>query len=240
MTGFRQWVSSERGGPAQEPCFRRGQLGFSAAGSSGKPVKARPSRWCFTSAWRGVPVRISLLRRDSAVDQFLDLGSGIPTVGNVHEIAHEIQPGARIAYRDHDAIAVHHARNLLRDHEPRVTVTEADIREPEAVLASPGVLDLLDFARPIGVLAAGVLPFVPGDESAAIMARYPDHTAPGSYPAVSHLSRIGMTEEQMQARLDLLAHAHARTTAKPGGDRGPPRRLHHRRSRGRARAPVGP
>ncbi|KAA5830709.1 hypothetical protein F1721_21940 [Saccharopolyspora hirsuta] len=141
---------------------------------------------------------------DAGIEQFLDLGSGIPTVGNVHEIALERRPGARVAYVDHEPVAVRHARHVIGDDEDRVTITEADIRRPDEVLDAPGVRDLLDFSRPVAVLAVGVLPFVPGDEAAAVMAQYRDRTAPGSYAAVSHLSRIGMTEEQMAAGLEIM------------------------------------
>jgi hypothetical protein len=138
------------------------------------------------------------------ISQFLDLGSGIPTVGNVHEIAHERNPDARIAYVDHEPVAVQHARQLLGDEERRVTVNEVDIRDPEAVLNAPGVRELLDFSRPIGLLAVGILPFVLGDEAAAVMAYYRDRLPAGSYAAVSHVSRMSMTEEQIEAVMEIM------------------------------------
>lgn len=140
----------------------------------------------------------------AGIDQFLDLGSGVPTVGNVHEIAHQHDPRARVAYVDIEPVAVHHAQRLLGPDERRVTVTLADLRDPEAVLNAPGVSQLLDFSRPVAVLAVGVLPFVTDDEEAkALMATYRDATAAGSYAAISHISRIGWTEEQMAALLSV-------------------------------------
>jgi hypothetical protein len=120
------------------------------------------------------------------VDQFLDLGSGVPTVGNVHEIAHAIDPGARVAYVDFEPVAVAHAQEITADL-PRVTVTRADIRDPDSVLDAPGVIDLLDLARPVGLLMVAVLHFV-ADHAAALVARYRDALAPGSVVAMSHNS----------------------------------------------------
>ena len=74
------------------------------------------------------------------VRQFLDLGSGVPTVGNVHEIALAVDPSCRVAYVDHDPVAVAHGRRLLSGYE-HVTVTEADIRDPQQVLSAPGCPD---------------------------------------------------------------------------------------------------
>lgn len=141
---------------------------------------------------------------DQGIDQFLDLGSGVPTVGNVHEIAHRHDPTARIAYVDHEPVAVHHARHLLGNGEDRVSVTEADLRDPDKVLAAPGVRDLLDFTRPVGLLAVGVLPFVLGDQARELMTDYGSRLASGSYAAVSHLAQLGMTDEQLEAGLEVM------------------------------------
>jgi SAM-dependent methyltransferase len=120
------------------------------------------------------------------VDQFLDLGSGIPTVGNVHEIALRHNPVARVAYVDYETVAVHAARGMLGD-EPRVSVTQADIRNPDAVLSAPTVADLLDFSRPVAVLAVGILHFLSdADDPAGVLSAYRDACAPGSHLAISH------------------------------------------------------
>jgi len=120
------------------------------------------------------------------VTQFLDLGSGIPTVGNVHEVAGEARPEARTVYVDSDPVAIAHANAMLRD-EPNVKVLHADLRDPETVLeyaAGPGGLDL---ARPVAVLIVSVLPFIPDeDDPAAVVAAYRDATVPGSFLALSH------------------------------------------------------
>ena len=121
---------------------------------------------------------------EQGVDQFLDLGSGVPTVGNVHEIALRLDPGARVAYVDFEPVAVHHARDITAAFDT-VTVTRADLRRPEEVLQAPGVADLLDLARPVAVLAVAVLHFV-DDDLPAIFRRYREVLSPGSVLAVNH------------------------------------------------------
>ncbi|MEJ2871778.1 SAM-dependent methyltransferase [Actinomycetospora sp. OC33-EN08] len=116
------------------------------------------------------------------IDQFLDLGSGVPTVGNVHEIA----PDARVAYVDHEAVAVAHSREILAGID-RASVTQADLADAEAVLTAPGVADLLDFSRPVAVLAIAVLHYVPGDLT-ALLAPYRARLVPGGVLAISHVS----------------------------------------------------
>ncbi|GAA4855555.1 SAM-dependent methyltransferase [Saccharopolyspora cebuensis] len=134
---------------------------------------------------------------DLGIDQFLDLGSGVPTVGNVHQIAHRHDPHARVAYVDVEPVAVSHARSLL-DGQPHVTITQADIRSPEAVLSAPGVAGLMDFTRPVAVLAVAILHFVPDDDDpASLVASYHRACAPGSYLGMSHASPVTMTAEQV-------------------------------------------
>ncbi|RCW44479.1 S-adenosyl methyltransferase [Halopolyspora algeriensis] len=140
---------------------------------------------------------------EQGIDQFLDLGSGVPTVGNVHEIAHRHNPEARIAYVDIEPVAVSHARQLL-DDDPLVSVTQADIRHPGQVLAAPEVAGLLDFDRPVAVLAVAILHFVPDTEDpAGIMATYRDACVPGSYLVLSHAAAITMTAQEASAGQEL-------------------------------------
>jgi hypothetical protein len=118
------------------------------------------------------------------VDQFLDLGSGVPTVGNVHEIALRQRPGARVAYVDFEPVAVHHARELTAEFDG-VSVIQGDLRQPEVVLDDPGVAGLLDFDRPVAILAVAVLHFI-DDDLPAIFGRYRDALCPGSVVALNH------------------------------------------------------
>ena len=132
------------------------------------------------------------------IDQFLDLGSGVPTKGNVHEIAHRHNPAARIAYVDYDAVAVHHAGRLLDEAEDRVTVTQADISDPARVLAAPGVGGLLDFTRPVAVLAVALLHFIPdAQDPAGVLAAYRQACVSKSALVVSHMSQVTLTDEQV-------------------------------------------
>jgi hypothetical protein len=120
------------------------------------------------------------------ITQFLDLGSGIPTVGNVHEVASAVRPGTRTVYVDSDPVAVAHASALLSG-TPSVSVLHADLRDPEAVLRDAVRAGGLDLTRPVGVLLVSVLPFVPeSDDPAGIVAAYREGTVPGSYLAISH------------------------------------------------------
>ena len=123
---------------------------------------------------------------EQGVDQFLDLGSGIPTEGNVHEIARAVRPEARTVYVDSDAVAFAHGRALLAG-DPRATYLQADLRDPAAVMASPEVTGFLDLGRPIAVLMLMTLHFVPdSDDPKGIVAAYREAVSPGSYFVFSH------------------------------------------------------
>lgn len=99
------------------------------------------------------------------IDQFLDLGSGIPTAGNVHEIVAEPFPDARVVYVDIDPIAVAHSETILRGN-PNVAAIQGDIADAEALLTHPKVTELLDFSRPLGLIVLAVIHFVPDGERA--------------------------------------------------------------------------
>jgi len=120
------------------------------------------------------------------VAQFLDLGSGIPTVGNVHDIAQQANPDARVVYVDIDPVAVTHSAALLVD-TPTATVIQADARRPEQILAHAETRRLLDLRQPVAVLLVAMLHFVPDDADAERMVRaLRDALAPGSYIVISH------------------------------------------------------
>jgi SAM-dependent methyltransferase len=122
------------------------------------------------------------------VRQFLDIGSGIPTEGNVHEIAQRAALGGRVAYVDNDPVAVAHALALL-DGNADAGVTEADLREPRQILADHEVRRLIDLARPAGLLLSLVLHFISDDEDPwRIVATLRDALAPGSYLVLAHLT----------------------------------------------------
>jgi SAM-dependent methyltransferase len=122
----------------------------------------------------------------AGIRQFLDLGTGLPTQGNVHEIAAETAPGARVVYVDNDPIVLAHARALLTG-EGTTTVIQADLRDPESILASPAVQGFLDFTQPVAILLVAVLHFIRDSEDpAAIAARLRAALPGGGYLAISH------------------------------------------------------
>lgn len=138
----------------------------------------------------------------AGIAQFIDLGSGIPTVGNVHEVAREHEAGARVVYVDNDPIAVVHAKSIL-DSDPLTTVIEADLREPDEVVGHPQLRRLINFDQPVAVLMVAVLHFVADDDRPAdIIARYRAAMAPGSYVVVSHGTAANRAEQG--ARMEAL------------------------------------
>ncbi|HEY2698432.1 MAG TPA: SAM-dependent methyltransferase [Pseudonocardiaceae bacterium] len=138
---------------------------------------------------------------DQGIDQFLDLGSGIPTVGNVHEIAQQANPDARVVYVDYEPVAYGAAHEMLADN-PNATILHADLREPGLVLNHPETRELLDFSRPVGLLIVGVLLFLPPEDGVAeIIATYADRLVPGSFLAISQASHENVTPD-ISAEID--------------------------------------
>jgi len=121
------------------------------------------------------------------VRQFLDLGSGIPTVGNVHEVAQQADPQARVVYVDKDPVAISHSELVLEDND-RATAILADMKDPVSVLTHSKTRQLLDFDAPIGLLIVAMFYYVAdSDDPMGLLAQYRDALAPGSYLVMSHL-----------------------------------------------------
>lgn len=124
---------------------------------------------------------------DAGVRQFLDIGSGIPTVGNVHEIAQGVDPEARIVYVDNDPVAIAHSQLVLEDNKGATAVL-ADMRDPASILEHPRTQQVLDFDAPIGLLMITVFHYVAdADDPMGLLARYCDVLVPGSHLALSHI-----------------------------------------------------
>jgi hypothetical protein len=137
---------------------------------------------------------------DAGIRQFLDIGSGVPTLGNVHEIVQKAAPEARVVYADIDPVAVAHSRAILAGND-RTTAIQADLRRPEEILAHPGVRALLDLAQPLGVLLVAILPYIPdADDPWGIVARLREVMAPGSYVAITHGTDEAQPDEISQFR----------------------------------------
>ena len=166
------------------------------------------------------------------IRQFLDIGSGIPTEGNVHEIAQQAVLGARVAYVDNDPVAVAHALAML-DGKVDAGIAEADLREPRQILADHEVRRHIDLARPAGLLLSMVLHFISDDEDPwRVVATLRDALAPGSYLVLAHLTnesrpavaqaaetvynRSVSTDIHMRSRADILRFFDGFDLVEPG------------------------
>jgi hypothetical protein len=135
------------------------------------------------------------------VRQFLDIGTGIPTSPNTHEIAQQIDPAARIVYVDNDPLVLTHARALLTgDPQGKTAYLEADLRQPQKILDEPELLDTLDLSQPVGLLLIAVLHFIRDDDDPrAILGTLVESLAPGSFVVASHATPEYMPAEQAAA-----------------------------------------
>jgi hypothetical protein len=126
------------------------------------------------------------------IDQFLDLGSGVPTAGNVHEIAQAVNPNARVVYVDAEPVVVHASEALLTGNAG-AEILHADIRHADAVLASRPVEALIDLTRPIGLMMVSVLQYIPDTDNnpERLLGRYLSALPSGSFLALSHPSLDG-------------------------------------------------
>lgn len=144
---------------------------------------------------------------DQGIRQFLDLGSGIPTVGNTHQIAEAADVPARVVYVDNEPVAYHHAQAMLAGNKD-AAIIPVDMRDTATVLGHPDTTRLLDFDQPIGLLVVGVLLYLPDPQPAELIGAYREHLAPGSLIAMSTL-----TDEHagpaLRAELDRLRAAYA-------------------------------
>ncbi len=158
-------------------------------------IQAQPNGRAIARHNRAFLRRSVLFLIERGVRQFLDLGSGIPTVGNVHEIAQGADPTARVVYVDYEEVACAHSALMLADN-PLAAIVQADLTRPRDVLAAPETVSLIDFDEPVGLLMAGVFHFVPpAKDPGRIVAEYRDRLVPGSYLAFSQFTRDLMPEE---------------------------------------------
>jgi hypothetical protein len=131
------------------------------------------------------------------IRQFIDFGSGIPTAGNVHEIAQRAAPSSRVVYVDRDPVAVAEGRKLLDGHDG-AAVIRADVRESDRILSAPETARLIDFSQPVALMFVAVLHFVlDADDPHGIVARFRDTVVPGSYLVISHV--VGDAAPQLTA-----------------------------------------
>jgi SAM-dependent methyltransferase len=158
-----------------------------------------------TSAWIARQNRAFLARAvrycaEQGIRQFLDIGSGLPTMDNVHEVAHRVNPDARVVYVDNDPVAVTHAQALLAKSAGVVAI-DADLRRPEQVLELARSAGQLDFSQPLAVLIVAILHFISDDEDPAqIIRTFTAAMAPQSYLVLSHATHDAQPEESERAR----------------------------------------
>jgi S-adenosyl methyltransferase len=128
------------------------------------------------------------------IQQFIDIGSGLPTAGNTHEIARQIVPAARVVYIDNDPMVLTHGSALLATDE-NTTVATADMRRPAEVLEHPETTRLIDFTRPVGVLLIAMIHFIALADQPWIMGRLRDALPPGSHITATHVTTDGHSAE---------------------------------------------
>jgi hypothetical protein len=171
------------------------------------PEARRGAREC--RAFLGRAVRFIA---GQGVRQFLDIGTGVPTTPNVHEIAREIEPGARVAYVDNDPIVRVHAQARLTS-AGGASFVQADLRDPQAILEHPQVRAVIDFEQPVGLLLSSVLHFVRDDEDpGGIVATLRDALPAGSYVAISNVT-LDFAPEQERGDLIEAGAVYDRTAA---------------------------
>jgi hypothetical protein len=165
-------------------------------------AEAFPSVQCSALENRAFLRRVvHYLTAEVRVRQFLDIGAGLPTAGNVHEIAQDIAPESRIVYVDNDPIVAIHARTLLGSRpEGRTAYLEADLLEPQRIITHPDVTGTLDFTRPIALMLLAVAHFITDDQNPHELVRQLCAALPsGSYLVISHATSDHMTEEDLAA-----------------------------------------
>jgi hypothetical protein len=194
-----------------------GDHNFLADQDLGRAMAAiEPNVRAITQANRAFLGRAVRFLAASGIRQFLDIGSGIPTQANVHEVAQQAAPGSRVAYVDIDPVAIAHSKAILTGHED-AAISEGDLREPGKILASDSVRNLIDFTQPAGLLLVAVLHFIAdADDPWHIVGTLRDALAPGSYLVLSHgtdendLVRARAAEKLYNRSASTQAHARSR------------------------------
>ena len=150
------------------------------------------------------------LAGEGGIDQFVDLGAGLPTQENVHQVAQGVNPNARVVYVDHDPVVLAHGRALLAT-DNTTTVIQADLRTPDEVLNNPELRQLIDLSRPVAVFMMAVLHFVSTDAD-AFVAGYHDAMAPGSFLALSLGTTDGVDPQKIAKAQEIYSTASSQLT----------------------------
>ncbi len=182
-----------------------GKDNFAADRAAGEQaIKAFPAIPLSARANRAYLARaVTFLAGQAGIRQFLDIGTGIPTANNTHEVAQSVAPDSRVVYVDNDPVVLAHARALLASHPAGGTdYVDADLRDPQRILAEAA--DLLDFSRPVAVMLMAILQHIgDGEDPYRIVATLVDAVPPGSYLALSHPAK-DIDAESMAKMADVL------------------------------------
>jgi hypothetical protein len=172
------------------------------------------------AAWvnRGFLGRAARWMAERGIRQFIDIGAGLPTQNNTHEVVHQVAPEARVVYADYDSQVAAYARPLLAD-VPTCTVITGDLRDPDGVLGHPETRRLIDFTRPVGLLLVAVVHFVADEgDPWSVVAAYRDAVAPGSYLALSHVTADNQPPRPLRAIREVYANATENIHLRPRAD----------------------
>jgi SAM-dependent methyltransferase len=214
-------ISSERDVPEIDPCVPHpariydywlgGKDNFAADREAGqRAIEAFPDTVNSVRANRAFLARaVRYLTADAAVSQFLDIGTGLPSANNIHDVAQAITPDCRVVYVDNDPIVGLHARALLTSVTGPTAYVDADLREPGKILDAAA--KTLDFSEPVAIMLIGVLHFIPDlDGPHRIVATLLDAVVPGSHLAISHVAK-DIHPEQMVEFMRCLNDCHPAT-----------------------------
>lgn len=162
-----------------------------------KVIEAHPQQRLLARNNRAFLTRAVRHLADAGIDQFVDLGAGVPTEPATHQTARAIVPGARVVYVDEDPVVLAHARALLGTDDG-IGVVGRDVLSPEDVLADPELTRLIDFSRPVGLLAVAMFHFSPGDSPQRVVTAFRERMAPGSWLVLSTGSTEGLDESELE------------------------------------------
>jgi hypothetical protein len=162
--------------------------------------------------------RVARYLAGAGIRQFIDIGSGLPTASNVHEIVQAVCPDARIVYVDYDPVVVLHSQVLLEDKSKGVVVVEADFEQPRSITESQRVREVIDFSQPLAVLMFAILHFVTeAGRPEKIVDHFKDVMAAGSYLALSHVTDEDVPAEQSRAAQQVYQGASASVVPRSHG-----------------------
>jgi hypothetical protein len=147
---------------------------------------------------------------EAGITQFIDIGCGLPTMENTHQVVHRITPGARIVYVDYDPVVIVHAKALLVKGDDNVAAIRGDLRDPAGILDALREVGLLDLGNPCGLLISAVLHFIPdADDPVGAVRRLTGGLARGSYLALSHVTIDGVSADRVEMGLKVYRCANA-------------------------------